>query len=126
MAQLESETFMNEDVLIQHKLCAEPFNLETIKSDIEKMSKNHHIEILKILKRNSNVKLNENKSGVYINLSFLSEQTLVELYNYINYIHDQETSLNQLESQKNDFKNTFFLEKGVKDELTLSYSSSSK
>ena len=123
MAQLESETFINEVVLQQR---APSFNLETIKSDIENMSKIHHIEILKILKRNSTVKLNENKSGVYINLSFLSEQTLVELYNYINYIHDQENSLNQLETQKNDFKNTFFLEKGVKDELTLSYSTSSK
>lgn len=101
-------------------------NLEKIKSDIENMSKLHHIEILKILKKNSSIKLNENKSGVYINLSFLSETTLTELQNYIHYIQDQEYSLNQLESQKTEFKNTFFLEKGVKDEPTLSYSTLAK
>jgi hypothetical protein len=99
--------------------------LEILKTKIEKMSKNHHIEILKILKKNGNVKLNENKSGVYVNLSFLPKDLVNELENYLNYIEDQETSLVTLENQKEEFKNTFFIEKEVKDE-TLSYSSISK
>jgi hypothetical protein len=100
-------------------------NLEILKTKIEKMSKTHHVEILKILKKNGNVKLNENKSGVYVNLSFLPNETLSELENYLNYIEDQEISLITLENQKEEFKNTFFIEKEVKEE-TLFYSSISK
>ena len=45
--------------------------LEKIKTRIEKLTKEHQLEILKILNSAPDVKLNENKSGVYINLSFL-------------------------------------------------------
>jgi len=85
-------------------------NLEFMKNKIEKMSKSHHIEILKILKMNSNVKLNENKSGVYVNLSFLPQDTISEIEKYLNYIQDQESALVFLENQKEEFKNIFFTE----------------
>lgn len=84
-------------------------NLEIIKSKIENMSKKHHIEILKILKTNSLIKINENKSGIYINLSFLPNETINELYKYIDYISKQEDSLNNIENQKNMLKNEFLL-----------------
>lgn len=84
-------------------------NLEIIKSKIENMSKKHHIEILKILKTNSLIKINENKSGIYINLSFLPNETISELYKYIDYISKQEDSLNNIENQKNMLKNEFLL-----------------
>jgi len=74
-------------------------NLEIIKTKIENMSKFHHIEILKILKHHS-IKLNENKSGVYINLSFLCEDALNEVKQYLSYIEDQETTLASVESQR--------------------------
>lgn len=83
-------------------------DLEIMKNKIEKMSKKHHIEILKILKMNANVKLNENKSGVFVNLSFLPHDTIDEIQNYLNYIQDQESSLVFLENQKEEFKNIFF------------------
>jgi len=86
--------------------------LETIKLAIEKMNKIHHIEILKIIKKNPSIVINENKSGVYINLTFLPENTLSDIQNYIHYIQDQENVLIPLESQKDFLKNTFF----VKDE----------
>jgi hypothetical protein len=66
-------------------------------------------------------KINENKSGVYINLSFLSEKTITELEKYVEYTKDQEDSLNTMEYQKEEFKNAFFIEKEDKDNLTLSY-----
>ena len=74
-------------------------NLEILKTKIENMSKFHHIEILKILKQYS-IKLNENKSGVYVNISFLCEDGLNEVTQYLNYIEDQETTLSSVESQK--------------------------
>ena len=84
--------------------------LETLKSRIESMDKMHHIEILKLLKKNPQIKLNENKSGVYINLSFLPKETIADLQNYLGYIDDQESSLMTMEYQKEEFKNTFFTE----------------
>ena len=96
--------------------------LEKIKTRIEKMSKYHQIEILKILSAQS-CKLNENKSGVYVNLSFLSKETLLEIKNYIDYTNEQEDSLNTMEYQKEEFKNAFFNEKEDKDNNTVLYSS---
>ena len=84
------------------------FDLEQMKNRIEAMNKQHHIEILKILKKYPEIKLNENKSGIFVNLSFLSRETVEEISKYIDYISDQESSIQHLETQKEEFKNTFF------------------
>ena len=89
------------------------YALETIKTRIEQMNKTQHIEILKILQNNPIVKLNENKSGVYVNLSFLPDKTLKEIDEYLEYVQDQESALRSNESQKLDFKKTYFDEKEV-------------
>ena len=83
-------------------------SLTDIKDKIEKMPKNNQIEILKILKKYQNIKLNENKSGIFVNLSFLSKEILDEIDKYVNYVNDQETVINTIETQKQEFKNTFF------------------
>jgi len=97
------------------------YTLEELKMKIESMSKQHHIEILKILKKTNTVTLNENKSGVYVNISFLPIQTIESIGEYVKYIEEQEATLSSLEIQKQDCKNTFFIEKGNKEE-TLLYS----
>jgi len=84
-------------------------SLTLIKDRIEKMPKNNQIEILKILKQNQAIKLNENKSGVFINISFLPKETIEELAKYVKYVGDQESVINEIESQKQEFKNTFFV-----------------
>lgn len=93
--------------------------LETIKKQIEQMDKTHHIEILKILRQNNSITLNENKSGVYVNLSFLPETILEQLKKYIQYTNAQEDAINLLEKQQTDLKNTFFSEKQDKDNMVL-------
>ncbi len=82
--------------------------LEGIKNQIEGMNKTHHVEILKILKKNANVKLNENKSGIFINLSFIPAETIQEIKDYLNYIYIQENVLLSTEIQKEEYKKTFF------------------
>lgn len=69
--------------------------LEQIKIKIESMSKLQHIEVLKIIKKYKTIKINENKNGVYINISYLPKKTVQELELYIKYIDDQSTILNQ-------------------------------
>ena len=73
------------------------------------MPKNNQIEVLKILKKSQTIKLNENKSGIFVNLSFVSNEILEEIDKYVNYVSDQETVINIIESQKQEFKNTFFV-----------------
>jgi stage III sporulation protein SpoIIIAA len=79
--------------------------IENIKSSIESMSKYNQIEILKIL-INGNCKLNENKSGVYINLSLVEDSLITALSDYIKYTNEQETNLITYEYQKEVFKTT--------------------
>jgi|UniRef100_A0A6C0JLJ3 hypothetical protein len=100
-------------------------NLEKLKKTIESMSKYHQIEILKILSKKL-TKINENKSGCYVNMTYLPEETLSELKEYVSYIKDQEESLETIEYQKEEFKNAFFIEKENKDNPTILYSSLNK
>jgi hypothetical protein len=83
-------------------------DLETIKTRVEHMPKNQHIEVLKILNSYPNVKLNENKSGVFVNLSFLPQEALESVMKYVQYVEEQEKSLNMVENQKSNFRKTFF------------------
>ena len=83
-------------------------DLNQIKEVIESFSKKHQIEVLKIIKQDSTTTINENKSGIYINLTFLPEQTICQLQKYIDYVKDQESTLTIVESQKQSFKNAFF------------------
>ena len=88
-------------------------NLHQIKDYIESFPKKHQIEILKIIKQTSTTTINENKSGIYINLTFLPEDTISQLQKYIEYVKDQESVLTPFESQKQDFKNTFFTQSSI-------------
>lgn len=90
--------------------CCKIQELESIKSKIESLSKTHQIEILKIMKTNSKVIINENKNGVFINLSFLPEDVLADIRKYLHFIHDQEDALMSLETQKKQFKHDYFMD----------------
>jgi len=83
--------------------------LDHIKNTIEKMNKTQHIEILRIFKQNPHIKLNENRNGIYINLSYLSQESIEKLTQYIEYVDEQERNLEKMESQKEEYKSTFFL-----------------
>lgn len=83
--------------------------LNYIREQIEKMSKFNQIEILRILSNNKDVIINENKYGIHINLSELENNILNELMKYIKYVNTQEIYLNNVEQEKEKYKNTFFL-----------------
>ena len=100
-------------------------SLEKLKKNIETLNKYQQIEILQILTKNL-CKINENKSGCYVNLSFLSDETIQEVTKYVDYVQDQEESLNTVEYQKEEFKNAYFIEKEDKDNPTVLYSSINK
>jgi hypothetical protein len=86
------------------------FSLEAMKQKIESMGKNHQLEVLRILKNAPGIKINENKSGVFVNLSFLPELTIHNIRQYVQYVQEQENVLQRIESQKIAFKTEFFSE----------------
>lgn len=83
-------------------------SLQSIKNKIENMNKNQQLDILKILYEEENVKLNENKSGVYVNLTFLSSSVLEKVTNYLVYVGDQEENLTSIEEKKNITRQQLF------------------
>ena len=85
---------------------------------LELKHKFNQIEILRILKNDNTVILNENKYGIHINLSELPADILNKINVYIKYVNTQEQTLNSIEQQKEDYKNTYF-SKDIKDNTKL-------
>ena len=94
-------------------------HLEQLKNDIESLNKFHQVEILKIFSKNL-CKLNENKNGIFVNMSFLSTEVIEELDKYLEYIKEQTEVIQTVEYQKEEFKNIL-----DQDEIenTIAYSS---
>ena len=82
--------------------------LNYIRESIENMNKFNQVEVLRILNNYKDVTLNENKYGVHVNLSELNKDVLEAMKAYINYVNNQESALNEIEKQKESFKNIYF------------------
>jgi len=94
-------------------------NLIIIKERIEQLNKFHQVEILKILKASDNTTLNENKNGIFINMTSLSDTVIFELEKYLEYVDKQETQLDEIEEQKCLLSNTFFKDNKENPSITL-------
>ena len=92
-------------------------NDKTLRETIENMSKFNQIEVLRILSKHKDIIINENKYGIHINLSELDDRILEELLVYIKYVNTQEVELNNIEQQKQTYKDIYFV-KDNKDNMT--------
>jgi hypothetical protein len=81
--------------------------LTIMKNSIENMDKTNQIEVLRLL-NNHDVVLNENKNGIYINLSELDENIIDQIDKFVIYIHNQENRLTEEETEKQSYKNIYF------------------
>ena len=88
-------------------------NLEQLKKDLELLTKFHQIEILKILSNSNDCIINENKNGVFINLTSLNDNLIHKLSDYLSYVSKQEKQLNDVEDKKKNLTDIYF--KGIKD-----------
>ena len=95
----------------------DPSRLIALRDKIENFDKPQQIQILRILK-NKKIGLNENKNGIFLNLTNLQEEVILELENFINHIDNQEIILQKNEILKQDYKETYF--KDNKDILVTS------
>ena len=79
-----------------------------IKAQIEEMNKEQQIEVLKKLTEMSNVNLNENSNGTFVNLTYLTDEQINMLQSYISYVHEQESNLGAVENEKTRIQQSYF------------------
>lgn len=104
---LRSDIKNNAQTTIMTEVIVNNDFLTQLKDSIERMQKVNQIEVLRILKK-QNAKLNENKNGILVNLTFLPKDLLKELCDYVKYVQEQEKIISMDEAQKNEFKTTYF------------------
>jgi hypothetical protein len=101
---------MNELNTISQQVEWKTNYLMKLKEKLESLPQFHQIEVLRILHSKS-TSLNENKNGIFINITKLSDTTLTQLEEYINYVNTQEEHLNEFEEQKKLITREFFEQK---------------
>ena len=94
--------------------------LENLKEKIEALSKFQQVEILKILSKNM-CKLNENKSGIFVNMTFLETDAIDEIEKYMSYVEDQADTFQTAEYQKEEFKNIILEHDQPEDTIAYRY-----
>ena len=73
----------------------------TLKKQIELFDKEKQVHVLRILKDN-NVQFTENKNGIFVNMSEVSDIVIQKIKNYVDYILKQEKLINdKLDNNKN-------------------------
>lgn len=84
--------------------------MQSLITKIESLEPKHHIIIGAILKKDVNIKFNENKNGVMINASTISEESIQEIQKFLSYIEEQESILYKIEVKKEEMKQEYFVE----------------
>ncbi len=90
--------------------------LSSLKENIEQLSFFHQVEVLRILNEHNSAMLNENKNGVFINLTNVDKPTIQKLKTYLKYVAKQETHITTVEDEKKKLTEKFFNE-GMKEEI---------
>ena len=74
------------------------------------------MEVLRILNEHNSSMLNENKNGVFINLTNVDTPTIQKIKDYLKYVLKQETHITSIEDEKKKLSEQFFNE-GNKEEI---------
>lgn len=111
---MENDVQMDNEVPVEVEFTTSKLNY--IRDTIELMNKYNQIEVLRILKNSEGVILNENKNGIYVNLTELDNSVLSELSDYILYTNNQEKFLSSREKEKEMYKEKYFT-KDNKDKI---------
>ncbi len=93
-------------------------SLRELKEEIEKMSKYHQVEVLRLLNKNTNVTLNENQNGTFINLTSCSDEIISSLRDYCSYVKEQQKTLTSIEKEKQRLEEEYF--KDIKEKSVVS------
>ena len=111
---IASLSAMNELQGIAQQVEVKTNYLMLLKDGIENMPIIHQVEILRIL-HSKHTQINENKNGVFVNISKINDATLRDLEEYMNYVVQQEKQLTEIEDQKQYLSKEYFDNKTHKD-----------
>jgi homoserine dehydrogenase len=90
--------------------------LVKLKENIEELSFFHQVEVLRILNETNSSILNENKNGVFVNLTQVDNEVVSKLDKYLKYVLKQEKHIVEFEKAKKKISEQFFNE-DPKDEI---------
>ena len=76
-------------------------DIKKVIDDIEDMTKEHHIEIFKIL-TSYDIKYTENNNGIFINMSSMNPDCLKKINDYVYFINENNKKLIEFEQVKED------------------------
>lgn len=82
-------------------------SLKYLRDKIELLTAFHQIEILRILQTNK-VTFSENKNGIFVNLTYVNQDIINTISEYIIYVYKQESQLNEIEEKKIVLSNQYF------------------
>ena len=82
-------------------------NRAALLQSIHSLEPKEHITIGTILRKYQQVKLNENKGGIMVNLAMVPDEAIQEIQKYIDYLGTQKTVLHKIESETNEYKQYF-------------------
>ncbi len=82
-------------------------DLKQLKDRIEALNQHHQIQILKIMTQ-CKVGMTENKNGSFVNLTNVDAVVISNITDYLGYVDEQETQLNEVENQKTELTKQFF------------------
>ena len=99
-------TMETEDVVYANNTnnCS-PQELQMLCTNIENLSKINQVEILRIFNKHSNMVINENKYGVHINMTDVTDNIISEIQSFLEYVRQQENDLEFIDSQQNTSDN---------------------
>ena len=84
-------------------------DVKDLRNKIQNFSKDKQIDIFRICK-SKGILFTENKNGIFINLTELTNIQLVELTKFVDYIIEQEKNINEVEDEKNEMSKLFVAE----------------
>ena len=93
----------------------ESIKLNLLKDQIEKLEKFHQIQILEILVENK-ASFTENRNGIFVNLIKIDDNVLMKIREYLLYVSNQNSTLQDTEHIKEKLKYNYF--KGNKDKTS--------
>ena len=82
-------------------------NRAALLHSIHALEPKEHITIGTILRKYQQVKLNENKGGIVINMATIPDEALEEIQKFVEYIRDQQKVLAKIENETNTYKQFF-------------------
>tara|TARA_Y100000816_G_scaffold289559_1_gene276247 strand:- start:564 stop:818 length:255 start_codon:yes stop_codon:yes gene_type:complete len=81
--------------------------LDDMRKKIEAFDKIQQLEILKIFVKH-NININENKSGIFINLSTMKSEVIDDIKQYLEHINIQENTLLTRENKQEEYSKQYF------------------